>query len=382
MKILHTSDWHFGKKLEGMKRIEEQEKFINNLKKIVQGENPDLILIAGDIFDTPNPSAEAETLFFESLKKISLNGKVGVVIIPGNHDNGERLAASKSLVKDIGVIIYKEPYEIKNVGKYSNMEILESFQGGILLKISEKKMFLYCLPYPSEAALNETFEDGKYSERIGEILKEGIENNKEDVPVVVMTHLFVTREDKEVELGGSMAVKVKDLPDVDYIALGHIHKPMKFTSKRACYSGSPIEYRSTEKNFLKKVFIVQVNGNFDTNIKEIPLENYKPIKEYIGNSIEEAIEISNSLKEKEEWIYLKIKTKTHLKSSDIRKIKENKNIVEIIPILLGEETYDEEIDYSEINIKEAFLEFYKNKDGIAPSKEIINLFEKLVGDDE
>lgn len=382
MKILHTSDWHFGKKLEGMKRIEEQEKFINNLKKIVQGENPDLILIAGDIFDTPNPSAEAETLFFESLKKISLNGKVGVVIIPGNHDNGERLAASKSLVKDIGVIIYKEPYEIKNVGKYSNMEILKSYQGGILLKISEKKMFLYCLPYPSEAALNETFEDGKYSERIGEILKEGIDNNMEDVPVVVMAHLFVTREDKEIELGGSMAVKVKDLPDVDYIALGHIHKPMKFTSKRACYSGSPIEYRSTEKNFLKKVFIVEVNGNFDTNIKEIPLENYKPIKEYIGNSIEEAIEISNSLKEKDEWIYLKIKTKTHLKSSDIRKIKENKNIVEIIPILLGEETYDEEIDYSEINIKEAFLEFYKNKDGISPSKEIINLFEKLVGDDE
>jgi len=382
MKILHTSDWHFGKKLEGMKRIEEQEKFINNLKKIVQGENPDLILIAGDIFDTPNPSAEAETLFFESLKKISLNGKVGVVIIPGNHDNGERLAASKSLVKDIGVIIYKEPYEIKNVGKYSNMEILESFKGGILLKISEKKMFLYCLPYPSEAALNETFEDGKYSERIGEILKEGIDNNVEDVPVVVMAHLFVTREDKEIELGGSMAVKVKDLPDVDYIALGHIHKPMKFTSKRACYSGSPIEYRSTEKNFLKKVFIVEVKGNFNTNIKEIPLENYKPIKEYIGNSIEEAIEISNSLKEKDEWIYLKIKTKTHLKSSDIRKIKENKNIVEIIPILLGEETYDEEIDYSEINIKEAFLEFYKNKDGISPSKEIINLFEKLVGDDE
>lgn len=382
MKILHTSDWHFGKKLEGMKRIEEQEKFINNLKKIVQGENPDLILIAGDIFDTPNPSAEAETLFFESLKKISLNGKVGVVIIPGNHDNGERLAASKSLVKDIGVIIYKEPYEIKNVGKYSNMEILESFKGGILLKISEKKMFLYCLPYPSEAALNETFEDGKYSERIGEILKEGIDNNVKDVPVVVMAHLFVTREDKEIELGGSMAVKVKDLPDVDYIALGHIHKPMKFTSKRACYSGSPIEYRSTEKNFLKKVFIVEVKGNFNTNIKEIPLENYKPIKEYIGNSIEEAIEISNSLKEKDEWIYLKIKTKTHLKSSDIRKIKENKNIVEIIPILLGEETYDEEIDYSEINIKEAFLEFYKNKDGISPSKEIINLFEKLVGDDE
>ncbi|MFK4785796.1 exonuclease SbcCD subunit D [Fusobacterium sp. MFO224] len=382
MRILHTSDWHFGKKLEGMKRIEEQEKFINNLKDIVQGEEPDLILIAGDIFDTPNPSAEAETLFFESLKKISLNGKVGIIIIPGNHDNGERLAAVKSLVKDIGVIIYKRPYEIKKLGKYGNMEILESYEGGILLNIKKEKIFLYSLPYPSETALNETFEEGKYSERIGEILREGIKNNKTNIPTVIMGHLFVTKEDKDIELGGSMAVKVRDLPDVDYIALGHIHKPMKFNSKRACYSGSPIEYRSTENSFLKKVFIVDIKGNLNTNIKEIILENYKPIREYISNSIEEAIEVSEKLKFRDEWIYLTIKTNTHLKSSEIRKIKENKNIVEIIPILLGEKSYNEEIDYSEINIKEAFLEFYKSKDGISPSKEVLNLFEKLVGDDK
>lgn len=379
MKLLHTSDWHFGKKLEGMKRIEEQEKFINNLEKIVFDKKPDLILIAGDIFDTPNPSADAEALFFNSLKKITLNGKIPVIIIPGNHDNGERLSAVKSLVEDIGVIIYKKPYEIQKIGNYGNMEVLESFEGSLVFKINEEKLFLYSLPYPSETSLNEVFEEGKYSERIGEILKKGIKNNKHNIPIVIMSHLFVTREEQDMELGGTMGMKIKDLPDVNYIALGHIHKSMRFSLKNACYSGSPIEYRATEKSFLKKVIIAEIKKNEKTKIEEVELENYKPIKEYIANSIEEAIEISENLKGKDQWIYLKIRTKVHLKSSDIRKIKENKNIVEIIPILLGEINYDEEIDYTEIDIRDAFLEFYKSKDGLEPSREIMELFEKMIG---
>ena len=82
MKILHTSDWHLGKKLEGLKRIEEQKKFIDTLEMIVREEEPKVILIAGDIFDTPNPSSEAESLFFDSLKKLSGSGKRAIVIIP------------------------------------------------------------------------------------------------------------------------------------------------------------------------------------------------------------------------------------------------------------------------------------------------------------
>ena len=79
MKILHTSDWHLGKKLEGLKRIEEQKKFIDTLEMIVREEEPKVILIAGDIFDTPNPSSEAESLFFDSLKKLSGSGKRAIV---------------------------------------------------------------------------------------------------------------------------------------------------------------------------------------------------------------------------------------------------------------------------------------------------------------
>ena len=117
MKILHTSDWHLGKKLEGLKRIEEQKKFIDTLEMIVREEEPKVILIAGDIFDTPNPSSEAESLFFDSFKKLSGSGKRAIVIIPRYHDSPERLSACKNLASDFGVIIYEKPFEKKEKPK-------------------------------------------------------------------------------------------------------------------------------------------------------------------------------------------------------------------------------------------------------------------------
>lgn len=382
MKILHTSDWHLGKKLEGLKRIEEQKKFIEILENIIVGEKPDLLLIAGDIFDSPNPSAEAETLFFNTLKKLTFKKNMGIVVIPGNHDNPERLASINSLAKEFGIIIYEKPFEKKEIGKYGEIEILESYEGGAILNINKEKIFLYSLPYPSSATLNENLEEEFYSSRICQIIKEGISYNKKNIPTVIMSHIFVSNN-KENELGGVMSVNEEELPDVDYIALGHIHKPMIFKNKKMAYSGSPIEYRLSESKFSKKVLIVKVEGNLRTEIKEIELENYKPIKTYEVHSNEEAVELSEKLKDKNEWIYLKIFTKFHLKSSNIKKIKENKNIVEIIPIIENEEDdYEEVIDYSDIDIKESFIDFYKVTSGTKPENEVFNLFVKLVEDDK
>ena len=83
MKILHTSDWHLGKKLEGYSRISEQEKFMENLVRIAEGEEVDMVLVAGDIYDVPNPPSDAERLFYRGVKKLSDGGKRPVVIIPG-----------------------------------------------------------------------------------------------------------------------------------------------------------------------------------------------------------------------------------------------------------------------------------------------------------
>lgn len=402
MKILHTSDWHLGKKLEGAKRIDEQKKFIDTLERVVIEENPKLILIAGDIFDTPSPSSEAEKLFFDAMKKISNYGKRAIVIIPGNHDSAERLVASKNLAKDFGIIIYEKIFEEKETGKYGEFEVERSTKGGILLNIGGERIFLYSLPYISEAFLDEEYKKlleekgeelgakfdvtGDYSQKIGTILKNGVtEVEEENIPKVVMAHLFIMGssgdgDERGVELGGSKGVDLNDLPEVDYIALGHIHKPMFYRKKRACYSGSPIEYRVTENRYKKKLFIVDVEGNFNTQVKEIELENYKPIRRYEVNGVDEGIEFAQSHMDVEEWIYLKILTDRYLTSGEIREIRRNKNIVDFNIVYQNSET-QEEITYfenGELNIEESFREFYKKFDGVEASEEIVELFMRIL----
>lgn len=386
MRILHTSDWHLGKKLEGQSRIIEQKLFINDLEKIVREEEIELILLAGDIYDTYNPSAEAEKLFFDSIKQLSLNGKVGIVVIPGNHDNPARLNAVSHLAKDYGVIIYETAFQEIEVGKYGSLNIYKSTSGGIFIEKNEKKLYLYNLPFPSEAILNETFEDKKFNCRIKEILEEGIAHNNEEIPSVLMTHIYVAGSMGEgevaLELGGSRAIATSDLPDVNYIALGHVHKPMSFKSKNAYYCGSPLEYRITENKFDKKVFVVDISQS-ETIVKEVAITNYKPIKEYVVEGAEEAIQKSNELLESNEWIYLKVKLNEPLTNSAIRKIKANKNVLEIIPIINIEEKENEVTIYNELNLEEAFIEFFKEEsEGLAPNNNILKLFLELLEEGE
>lgn len=402
MKILHTSDWHLGKRLEGAKRIEEQRVFIDTLEKIVIDENPKLILIAGDIFDTPSPSSEAEKLFFDAMKKISNYGERAIVIIPGNHDSAERLVASKNLAKDFGIIIYENIFEVKETGSYGKFQVERATEGGMILNIGGERVFLYSLPYTSEAYLDEEYknflakreeelgesleENLTYSQKVGAILKRGIvEVESEDIPKIIMAHLFIMGssgdgDERGVELGGSKGVDLNDLPEVDYIALGHIHKPMKYSKKRACYSGSPIEYRVSENRYKKKIFLAEVNGDLDTEIREIELENYKPIRRYEVEGVEKALELSKLLMNEQEWVYLKIKTDRYLASSEIRELRKNKNIVEIDVEYKNNEDIESitYFDNGELDIKESFKEYYKKFDGVEPSEELVELFMRLV----
>ena len=131
MKILHTSDWHLGKKLEGYSRIEEQEKFLEELKEICNREEIQVILIAGDVYDSSNPPVEAEKLYFKAIKDLSNNGDRLIIVIAGNHDNPEKLLASTPFSSEYGIITFGKPLEVKELGQYGKWEVIESFEGGI-----------------------------------------------------------------------------------------------------------------------------------------------------------------------------------------------------------------------------------------------------------
>ena len=108
MRLIHTADWHLGKHIEGHSRLEEQELFLEDFVNIVKERDADVVLIAGDIYDSSNPPAKAEQLFYDTLKKISDGGRRLTIVIAGNHDNPERLVSATPLAMEHGIIMVRE----------------------------------------------------------------------------------------------------------------------------------------------------------------------------------------------------------------------------------------------------------------------------------
>ncbi len=155
MRILHTSDWHLGKNLEGFSRMDEQERFIEDFINIVDNNNIDMVIIAGDIYDNGNPPARAEKMFYDCIKRVSNKGERLVLIIAGNHDNPERLVAASPLAYDEGIILMGTPKTIVPKGKYGDFNVINSDLGCLEVEIKGENAVIISLPYPSEKRLNE-----------------------------------------------------------------------------------------------------------------------------------------------------------------------------------------------------------------------------------
>ena len=176
MKILHTSDWHLGKYLDGNSRLEEQKQFVEELCQICDQEEIELILLAGDVYDNGNPSAQAEELFYKAAKKLTKGGKRPLIAIAGNHDSPERLMAADVLSYEHGIILLGMPGSQAKIGSYEHYEITRSGPGFLELSFNDQRVVILTMAYPSEKRLaemvsqsleEEEMQQG-YSQKVGE----------------------------------------------------------------------------------------------------------------------------------------------------------------------------------------------------------------------
>lgn len=399
MRILHTSDWHLGKTLEGFSRLSEQEKFIEELIEIVEREKVDMILLAGDVYDTYNPPAAAEQLFYKGMKELSKEGQRPILVIAGNHDNAERLTAASPLTYEQGILLLGTSQNRMPTGKYKGFEILESGEYYITLSIKDEQAVVLALPYPTEKTLNEILTrdadeevmQQPYSQRIGSLFQNLSKHYREDTINLALSHLFMvggeeSGSERQIQLGGSLAVESKCLPEAQYIALGHLHRPQGVAGGggRAYYSGSPIQYSKSEINYSKCVNLIKVEPGKEAKVEPIYLRNYKPIEVWRCSCIEEALKRCESEAQKEAWVYLEIQTDRVLNGDEIKALKDlRKDIVEIRPLLTTEDSLEEEAeDIKDLSIMELFHNFYLNKRGVEPSEEIVELFAEIIGEGE
>ena len=355
-----------------------------------------MIIIAGDIYDTSNPPAQAEKLFYKTVSRLANNGERCVLIISGNHDNPERLAAITPLAHEQGIIVLGYPLSSTEKAKYEGFEILEAKEGCLKVEIKGEKATIITLPYPSEKRLNEAIgnpsndEEAQktYSERVGELFRELEENFEEDTINIAVSLIFVvggegTDSERPIQLGGSLLVEKKDLPTkAQYIALGHLHKPQKASHRlNAYYSGSPLQYSKDERSYAKGANIVDLKAGESPIIQSIYFKNYKPIEVFKCNGIEEAIKICDDNKDRNIWSYFEIKTEHVISQSEIKKMKELlDDIIEIRPIIASEYN-EEEIDINEKSMGELFKEFYQFSTGLDPRGELMDLFLDIISEE-
>ena len=271
MKLIHLSDLHIGKRVNEVSMLEDQSHILDQILDITRQEQPDAVLISGDVYDKTVPSAEAVSLldsFFSRLVKLG----VPVLVISGNHDSAERLAFGGELLTGAG--LYLSPVYDGHLRKVT----LEDEFGPVdfwlmpFLKPGHVRRF-----YPEETI--ETYTDA---------LRVALSHTDRDESRrnVLLTHQFVTGaaicESEELSVGGSDNVDVTVFDGFDYVALGHIHGPQNIGSPRVRYCGTPLKYSFSEANHHKSVTVVQLGKKDDLTVSTLPLTPLRDMRQLRG----------------------------------------------------------------------------------------------------
>lgn len=284
IKILHTSDWHLGASLQGWPRESEHRGALSQLVAIAAERRVDAVIVAGDIFDSLNPSAEAQKLLFETLKNLRVAlPEATIALVAGNHDPAGRLEAPRALFDMVGVIgvgtIARRP--TGELEKALHLTPLRDASGAVAA-------YLLAVPYPRAADLSVVDEDVAGSPVVFAVRKLYAEliamarAEIGDAPLIVTGHLHVAGAlesegaERRILIGGEHAVPADLFPeDIAYVALGHLHRPQSVGRENVRYSGSLFPLSKTEIGYEHGVSIVTIDGA-RTHIEHLPLTRPLP----------------------------------------------------------------------------------------------------------
>lgn len=266
MRFLHLSDLHIGKRVHNFSMLEDQKYILDQILGIADEENVTGVIIAGDVYDKPVPSAEAVSLFDEFLVQLA-ERELDVFVISGNHDSPERIAFGEKLMRHKKV--YLSP--VYN-GKIEPICLNDEF--------GTVKVFL--LPFIKPVHVRHFLEEevSDYTEAFACAIS--LMDISQDERNVLVCHQFVTgagrSESEEISVGGLDNVDATVFEPFDYVALGHIHGPQNIGSERIRYCGTPLKYSFSEAEHKKSVTIVELGQKGDLSIR---LRDLNPMRDLI-----------------------------------------------------------------------------------------------------
>jgi exonuclease SbcD len=275
MRLLHTSDWHLGRSLHGTDLLAEQEAVLARLAEVVAVESVDAVLVAGDVYDRAVPSADATAVLDRALHRLTAAG-AAVVLIPGNHDSARRLGFASGLLAASGVHL---------------RTATAALDEPVLLTDEHGEVAVYGLPYlePEVARFELRLDGGRSHEAV---LRAAMDRVRADLFLrpgarsVVLAHAFVggavpSESERDICVGGVDLVAASVFDGVDYVALGHLHRPQTLTP-RLRYSGSPLAYSFGEAGHDKLAWLVDLGPDGLTDVRAVPLPAPRPLSVLTG----------------------------------------------------------------------------------------------------
>ncbi len=370
MKFLHTSDWHLGRSLYGRTRYAEFEAFLEWLVTVIKSEGIDVLLVAGDVFDTSTPSNRAQELYYRFLCTVSGSYCRHIVIIAGNHDSPSFLNAPKELLRALNVYVVGA----KNEDVEDEVVVLKDNQNMV-------EAIVCAVPYLRDRDIRTTIAGESIDDKNAKLVEglrdhyasvcavaekkqqQLVDNGQPKVPIIGMGHLFTAGGQtidgdgvRELYVG-SLAYMGKDVfpESIDYLALGHLHVPQcvgKTTHIR--YSGSPIPMGFGEAQQKKKIIVVEFHST-TPEILEIVVPCFQVLEKITG-SIDDILQRVEQLKHDESngWLeieYTGAEVVGNLRevmeealagsSMEIRRIKNRRMIERVLNAIDQDETLDD-----------------------------------------
>ena len=272
MKLIHLSDLHLGKRVNDFPMLEDQAYILDRVLEIAGEEQPDAVLIAGDVYDKTVPSAEAVALLDGFLVKLA-DRSLPVLLISGNHDSPERLAFANRLMEGRGVYI---------------APVYHGEVSPVTLEDDRGPVDFWLLPFLKPAHIRRFFpEEGV--ESFTDAMACAIRHMPLDPARrnVLVTHQFVTGaarcESEEVSVGGADNVDASVFAPFDYVALGHLHGPQNVGGERIRYCGTPLKYSFSEAGHQKSVTIVELGEKGSLEVRAVPLLPQRDMVELRGS---------------------------------------------------------------------------------------------------
>jgi len=404
MRILHTADWHLGKRLESFSRLEEQKAVLQEICEIADTEKVDVILIAGDLFDTYNPATEAVELFYKTLRRLSKGGFRPVVAIAGNHDSPERIEAPDPLARACGIFFAGFPdTQIADCQLETGVSV-ETKEPGLLeikLPAFTYPLRLLLTPYANEYRLRTCFEEEESEEELRKLLEKQWKLKADKYcdalgVNILLAHLFFAEKGKSLQeepedekpilhMGGAQAIFTENIPEqIQYTALGHLHRyqVMGNLENPVVYSSSPLAYSFSEANQDKFVVVIDAEPGKPVKRNKIKLEKGRKL---LRKRFEDIPQCVKWLRENQDaLVELTIVTDEFLSGTERKQLYEvHGGIVTIIPEVKNKEILHSgsgELDLGQ-DMEALFKTYFFSRQGQAPNEEILDLFKEILSEE-